>query len=117
MVRVADTLLIINLTRNTGDMSDAEVIAAARADALRTAEEAFNKLDVNGDGTVTKEELQGLASASTDGSGADTAAVSAKVQEFIDNFDQDGDGKVQKSEWLQFFGAMFDSVIATAMAQ
>ena len=117
MVREADNLLIINLTRNRGDMSDAEIIAQARAEALRTAEEAFNKLDVNGDGTVTKEELQGLAASSTDGSGADASAITAKVQEFIDNFDQDGDGKVQKQEWLNFFGAMIDEVIATNMAQ
>ena len=97
-------------------MSDAEVIAQAREQALTTAREAFSKLDVNGDGTVTKEELRGLAATSTDGLGGDAAQIEAKLEEFVQTFDADGDGKVQMSEWLAFFGKMFDDVIAASMA-
>ena len=85
-------------------MSDAEVIAQAREQALATAREAFAKLDSNGDGTVTKEELRGLASTSTDGLGADAATIESKLDEFVATFDADGDGKVQLNEWLEFFG-------------
>ena len=97
-------------------MSDAEVIAQAREQALNTAREAFAKLDVNGDGTVTREELRGLASVSTDGLAADAAQIEAKLEEFIATFDADGDGKVQLNEWLEFFGRLFDEVIASSMA-
>ena len=98
-------------------MSDADVIAAAREQALNTAREAFAKLDVNGDGTVTKEELRGLASTSTDGLGANASEIESKLEEFVQTFDADGDGKVQLNEWLEFFGRLFDEVIASSMAQ
>ena len=41
--------------------SDAATIAAARAEALQTAREAFQKLDLNGDGNVDKDELRQIA--------------------------------------------------------
>ena len=44
-------------------------------------------------------------------SGADEATKTAKINEFLASFDTDGDGKIQKSEWLNFFGQLFDSVI------
>ena len=92
-------------------------IATARAAALSTAEEAFNKLDINGDGEVDRTEVQQLA---TSGAGlpdnADPAQKEAKINEFFASFDADGDGKIQKSEWLNFFGSLFDSVIEQGLA-
>ena len=45
----------------------------------------------------------------------DQATKDAKIKEFLDSFDADGDGKIQKSEWLQFFGNLFDSVIQAGL--
>ena len=90
--------------------ADQEQIAQARAAALAQAEEAFGKLDINGDGEVDRSEITALAG---DGlpAGCDQATKDAKIKEFLDSFDADGDGKIQKSEWLNFFGQLFDSVI------
>ena len=45
----------------------------------------------------------------------DPAKIEQSCQEFFTQFDTNGDGKVQKSEWLDFFGKMFDGVIAATM--
>ena len=47
--------------------------------------------------------------------GASQEAKEAKIKEFLDSFDQDGDGKIQKAEWLAFFGNLFDSVISAGL--
>ena len=49
--------------------------------------------------------------------GADESTKTAKINEFLASFDTDGDGKIQKAEWLQFFGNLFDSVIAAGLSQ
>ena len=49
--------------------------------------------------------------------GASAEAKEAKIKEFLDSFDADGDGKIQKEEWLAFFGNLFDSVIAAGLSQ
>ena len=96
--------------------SDQQAIATARAAALQQAEEAFAKLDLDGNGEVDRNEIMQLAS---QGMGlpeqANEAAKEAKIKEFLDSFDTDGDGKIQKSEWLNFFGQLFDSVIAAGL--
>ena len=94
--------------------ADQEQIATARAAALAQAEEAFNKLDLDGNGEVDRQEICQLAGAGLP-EGCDEATKNAKVQEFLDSFDADGDGKIQKSEWLQFFGQLFDSVIQAGL--
>ena len=92
--------------------SDQAQIATARAAALATAEEAFAKLDINGDGEVDRDEVKQLA---TSGMGlpdnSDATTREAKINEFFASFDANGDGKIQKQEWLDFFGSLFDSVI------
>ena len=91
-----------------------QTIAGKRAEALQQAEEAFNKLDLDGSGEIERNELEQLArqSASAIGSGSDS-----DINDFIATFDTDGDGKVSRDEWLTFFGNMFDQVIAQGMAQ
>ena len=34
----------------------------------------------------------------------------------METFDSNGDGKVQKHEWLSFFGSVFDKVITDGLA-
>ena len=93
-------------------------IATARAAALATAEEAFNKLDLDGNGEVDRQEVQQLASQGVGlPDNADPAQREAKINEFFASFDADGDGKIQKSEWLNFFGSLFDSVIEQGLNQ
>ena len=70
-------------------------IKNARAAALAKAEEAFNKLDLDGNGEVDKYEVQQLA---YQGVGlpdyAKIVALEANINEFFANFDADGDGKI-----------------------
>ena len=94
--------------------ADQEQIAQARAAALQQAEEAFGKLDINGDGEVDRGEIMQLAGEGLPAN-CDNATKEAKIKEFLDSFDQDGDGKIQKSEWLAFFGNLFDSVIQAGL--
>lgn len=75
--------------------ADQEQIATARAAALAQAEEAFNKLDLDGNGEVDRQEICQLAGAGLP-EGCDEATKNSKVQEFLDSFDADGDGKIQK---------------------
>ena len=93
---------------------DQEQIATARAAALAQAEEAFNKLDANGDGEVDRTEICALAGAGLP-ENCDTDTKEKKIQEFLSSFDTDGDGKIQKAEWLSFFGQLFDSVIQAGL--
>ena len=94
--------------------ADQEQIATARAAALAQATEAFNKLDKNGDGEVDRSEICALAGAGLP-DGCDEDTKEKKIKEFLDSFDTDGDGKIQKQEWLDFFGTLFDSVIQAGL--
>ena len=98
--------------------ADQASIATARAAALEQAAEAFAKLDLDGNGEVDRAEIMQLAEQGQglpDGSSAE--AKEAKIKEFLDSFDTDGDGKIQKAEWLAFFGQLFDSVISAGLGQ
>ena len=90
-------------------------IAEARKQALAQALEAFNKLDLDGSGAIERSEIQELVRSSASGMMNGEGNNDQKINEFIETFDTDGDGAVQKQEWLDFFGRLFDSVIQTGM--
>ena len=89
-------------------------IAIARAEALKHAENAFEKADVNGDGVIDKDEAmkiidqaEGLKVSSLD----TDEQRKFKVEEFFRSFDEDGDQNITKGEWIRFYAKLFDSVI------
>jgi len=45
----------------------------------------------------------------------ETTEVTEATDELMEMIDTDGNGKVQKEEWLEFFGQVYDSVIAPSM--
>ena len=92
-------------------------IATARAAALQTAEEAFAKLDANGDGEVTLTEVLQAGSPNVEISDEilDQAKMNAELQGMMSTFDADGDGKIQKSEWLGKMGEIFDAAVAAGL--
>ena len=76
---------------------------------MAVAAAAFDKLDINGDGDVERGEILALAQKES--------TIAQKVnqsmlEEFFTTFDADGDGKVQKEEWLLFFGKIFDDFVS-----
>lgn len=99
-----------------------ESIAAARAKALQTAQLAFEKLDLDGNGMIDRQEAQKLAasdelSGSIGGGNQPVQDKEAKIQEFFDTFDEDKSGTIEKEEFLNFFGKLFDSVIQKGLAE
>ena len=47
--------------------------------------------------------------------GLDASTQEQKINEFIQTFDANGDGKVSLSEYLAFFGDLFESVISQGL--
>ena len=71
--------------------------------------DVFNKLDVNGDGSVDKNELkQGCAAGIVDGTD------DAKVREFFATLDANGDQRVTRAEFMTFYETLIDQMIALA---
>ena len=96
---------------------ESQNFALFRQIAINVTEEAFDKLDVNGDGEVDRKEVQQLANSGVGiPDNADPALKEAKINEFFASFDENGDGKIQKSEWLNFFGQLFDSIMEQQIA-
>ena len=84
-------------------------MARAKRSALEAAEESFRKLDVNGDGKISKTELEEMASQTElVDIGGDKMTREAKIAEFFETFDSDGDGKVSLEEWMSFFSRLYD---------
>ena len=101
-------------------------IAQSRIDALRVADEVFEKLDLNGDGMIEKHEVRHLcdnnhpgmlAAQSQSESNGPGAGQESRIRDFFAAFDINGDGCVSREEWLDFFGKLYDSVIAKGLTE
>ena len=90
----------------------AEDAAAIRAQALEHCGQLFDDADTNGDGTLDRAEMIGQASAQFSGSEEEKQA---EIDAILAQFDTDGDGKISKAEWLDFFGKLFDALIEKGM--
>ena len=84
---------------------DQEQIANTKKLVLKEAEKAFRKIDINADGDLDREELRVLASGFAD---CDEEAREKQIQEFLNVFDADGDGKIQMREFINCVGKLFD---------
>ena len=49
------------------------------------------------------------------GTGLPEDVSQAKIDEFFAQFDENNDGKIQRQEWIDFFGRLFDAVIAQGL--
>ena len=90
--------------------TDEASAATARATVLERVLFAFNELDLDGNGEIDRGEVEQLAS---QGEGL----ADAKIDELFATFDTDGDGLIQKSEWLTFYGSLFDAAIGKGPAE
>ena len=103
--------LLKAISINVEDVIDLEV---AREKAIKDAEVAYDELDINGDGTVDFSEVEKLVSQSDSIKGI-AGDVQAKIDAFFKTFDTDGDVKISKSEWLNFYRKLFDDVVRTGL--
>ena len=76
-----------------------------KAETLDKIGYEFDKLDLNGDGSIEKDEL--LLVASRYGNSGDQM-TREKLSEFFQTFDKDNDGQVTRKEWMDWFEQMFD---------
>ena len=84
----------------------------ARADAMRDAAIAFEKLDTNSDGNIDLSEAEKLIEQQSNFMGDDfTVSAKTKLDAFFKSFDEDGDRNVSKKEWLRFYGRLFDDIV------
>ena len=105
--------------KNSDEMFDRDQMNDARAQAIRDAAIAFDKLDINGDGTINYEEAelfieQGLQQSQDEN---DKQLKKDKLIEFFKTFDEDGDHEITKEEWLGFYAKLFDSIIENGLNQ
>ena len=83
-----------------------------RAETIASVSVQYDELDTNKDGSVDREELIAIARAQ----GGSHNIDEAQLNDFFTQFDANGDGKVSKEEWINFFGRMFDEAMAPIIA-
>ena len=79
-----------------------------RQAALQEAMAAFKDFDVDGDGSISRQEVEKYVF-QVFGSTLPAEAVKAQVDEFFTTFDANQDGKIQVDEWMSFFGKLYDA--------
>ena len=89
-----------------------EAIKQIKSETLDKIGYEFDKLDLNGDGSIEKDEL--LLVASRYGSSGDQM-TREKLGEFFQTFDKDSDGVVTRKEWMDWFEQMFDQSLGPLM--
>ena len=83
-----------------------------RQAALQEAMAAFKGFDVDGDGSISRREVeQYVVKAFSPAFGGSLPAgyAEAQVEEFFTTFDANQDGKIQVEEWMSFFGKLYDA--------
>ena len=69
----------------------------------------FDEIDINKDGAVERSELVTLAREKNAGEELSAEAL-AEIDQMIATFDANGDGKVSREEWNDFFTQLYFSV-------
>lgn len=78
-----------------------------RAETIESLMRFYDSLDINGDGIISYKELQANALNMGEASGLDTNFIN----DFFAQYDSNGDGKVSKQEYRDFFTKMVDEAI------
>ena len=105
-------------SQHNNRVSDRDVVQllAARNQALQDATIAFESVDVNGDGQIDIGEAQKLVKYSSIHKES-VGSSQAMVDTFFRSFDTDGDNKISKSEWLTFYGNLFDDIYKSGQTE
>ena len=81
----------------------------ARTAAISTAEKVFHDFGFYGNAAVDTSELELLCSAGVGlPTGGNAADKEAQLKAF---FDANTSGKIQKAEWLEFVGTLYDTSV------
>lgn len=101
---------------NGGEMGQKVVdFELERAEALRDATIAFESIDVNKNGNIDYKEAEKLLKTSSSLDSLATGKIEKKFDAFFKSFDEDGDAKISKNEWLNFYGKLFDQIIENGL--